>query len=123
MAYFDDALLFSPYEVEGGKLKIAAENAFEDEEPYECHFFDGETEYRRIKRAARRDVIERILTEEEEKKMTPDLLFVEDMLVKKEYTKIPGIPVKLRVVNRYRYSENDTLVLKDYRMAVISAGE
>ncbi len=123
MAYFDDALLFSPYEVEGGKLKIAAENAFEDEEPYECHFFDRETEYRRIKRAARRDVIERILTEEEEKKMTPDLLFVEDMLVKKEYTKIPGIPEKLRVVNRYRYSENDTLVLKDYRMAVISAGE
>ena len=49
--------------------------------------------------------------------MEPDLLFTEEVLVKKEYTDIPGIPEKLRVINRYRYSENDTLVLKDYRIA------
>lgn len=46
-----------------------------------------------------------------------DLLFPEEVLVKKEYTDIPGIPEKLRVINRYHYSENDTLVLKDYRIA------
>lgn len=62
--------------------------------------------------------IERILTKDEEEKLEPDLLFPEDVLVKKEYTDIPGIPEKLRVINRYRYSENDTLVLEDYRIAV-----
>lgn len=118
MAYFHESLLFSPYEVEGDQLRIAVENTFEKEEPYECHFFDETKEYRRIRRAARKDVIERILTEKEEKKMPKDLLYTEEMLVKKEYLEIPGIPEKLRVINRYQYSENDTLVLKDYRMAV-----
>lgn len=117
MAYFREKLLFSPYEVEDGKLKLPEQELFEKEEPYECHFFDDEKEYRLIKRSARKDVIERILTSEEEKAMPGDLLFAEDVLVKTEYAKSPGIPEKLRVINRYRYSENDTLVLKDYRMA------
>lgn len=119
MAYFHETLLFSPYEIDGEQLRMTAENAFEKEEPYECHFFDGTKEYRRIKRAARGDVIERILTEEEEKDLPGELLFTEDMLVKREYVQIPGIPEKLRVINRYQYSENDTLILKDYRIAVI----
>lgn len=123
MAYFTGALLFSPYEVTGEGLKIPVPDAHEDEEPYECHFFDEKTEYRRIRRKARNDVIERILTEEEEKEMPPDLLFPEDILVKEAYTKLPGIPEKLRVINRYQYSENDTLVLKDYRMTLVGEKE
>ena len=119
MAYFKEKLLFSPYEVTGGELKLSDRELFEKEEPYECHFFDDKTEYRLIKRSARKDVIERTLTREEEADMPPELLFSEDVLVKPEYTGMPGIPEKLRVVNRYRYSENDTLVLKDYRMALI----
>lgn len=54
----------------------------------------------------------------EEELWDPDLLFVQDVLVKKEYTDIPGIPEKIRVINRYSYSENDTLVLQDYRLAL-----
>ncbi len=119
MAYFKEKLLFSPYEVEGEGLKLSEIALFENEEPYECHFFDEEQEYRMVKRAARGDVIERILTKEEEKAMPEELLFPEDVLVKQEYAALPGIPEKLRVVNRYRYSENDTLVLQDYRMALI----
>ena len=41
-----------------------------------------------------------------------------ELQLKKEYADQPGIPDKLRVINRYQYSENDTLVLKDYRIAV-----
>ena len=51
-------------------------------------------EYRLIRRESRNDVIERILTKNEEEKMESDLLFPEEVLVK-----------------------NDTLVLKDYRIA------
>ncbi len=119
MAYFKEKLLFSPYEVEGGELKLPEKELFEKEEPYECHFFDDKKEYRVIKRSARKDVIERTLTSEEEESMPPELLFSEEVLVKPEYTEIPGIPEKLRVINRYQYSENDILVLKDYRMAVV----
>ena len=93
MAYFKKKLYFSPYEVAGGELRLSGQALDENEEPYECHFFDEKTEYRQVKRAARRDVIERILTEEEETEMPRDLLFVEDVLVKKEYAELPGIPV------------------------------
>ena len=51
--------------------------------------------------------------------MDPDLLFSEDVLVKKEYAALRGIPEKLRVISRYRYSENDTLVLDLYRISTI----
>ena len=117
MAYFRDALAFSPYEVTEDGLKVQGKAFFDEEMPYECHFFDRDREYRVVKRQARNDVIERILTKEEEEKMESDLLFTEEVLVKKEYADIPGVPERLRIINRYRYSENDTLVLLDYRIA------
>ncbi len=117
MAYFREKLFFSPYSVEDGRVVFQEESPFATEEPYECHFFDNSTEYRRICRASRGDVIERVLTEEEEAQLPKDLVLAEDVLVKKEYASIPGIPEKLSVVSRYEYSENDTLVLRDYRIA------
>ena len=119
MAYFREELLFSSYSIEAGELVLPGKTLFETEDPFECHFFDNRTEYRRIRRASRRDIIERILTKEEEDRMPEDLLFAEDVLVKGKYARTPGIPEKLRVVSRYEYSENDTLVLRDYRMALI----
>ena len=120
MAYFSERILFAPYKVTDNRLQLDQKKLFEEEMPYECHFFDCEKEYRLIKREARNDVIERVLTKEEEASIPSDLLFAEDVLVKKEYADIPGIPEKLRVINRYCYSENDTLVLMDYRIALVS---
>lgn len=119
IAYFRNRLLFSPYEVSGNELKLPQKALFDAETPYECHFFDRDREYRLIRRESRNDVIERILSVEDEEMTDPELLFSEDVLIKKEYADIPGIPEKLRVISRYRYSENDILVLKDYRLAVI----
>lgn len=118
MAYFRNSILFSPYEVTDKGLELPQKALFEEEMPCECHFFDKDREYRMIRREARNDVIERIL-EKEEETGARDLIFEEDVLVKKEYADIPGIPEKLRVINRYRYSENDTLVLRDYRLSVV----
>ena len=119
MAYFRNRLLFSPYEITGDGLSLEEKELFEKEIPYECHFFDETTEYRIVYREAHRDYIHRVLTKEEENKMPEDYLFSEDVLVKKEYVSLSGIPEMLRVISRYRYTENDTLTLKDYRIAVI----
>ena len=118
MAYFKERLFFSPYFVREGDLVLPEKTVWDSEEPYECHFFDGRKEYRRILRAFRGDIIEQILTEEDEAQMQKDLVFTEEVLVKKEYASMAGIPEKLRIVNRYEYSENDTLVLRNYRLAL-----
>lgn len=49
--------------------------------------------------------------------MGPELLYEEEVLVRDEYAGKPGLPDRLKIVNRYMYTENDTLVLKNYRIA------
>lgn len=119
MAYFKDKLVFSSYEVTKDGLNLTDQALFDSETPYECHFFDEDTEYRMVQRESRGDFIHRVLIGEEEDAMVPDLIFTEDVLVKEEYASLPGMPRKLRIINRYRYSENDTLTLQDYRIALI----
>lgn len=119
LACFKDKTVFAPYEVRGEELLFEGKELFDTETPDECHFFDSDKEYRLVKREARGDFIERLLSKDEEAEMPADLLFAEDVLVKREYAGIPGLQGKIRVINRYRYSENDTLVLKDYRIAAV----
>ena len=118
MGYFRDSLIFEPYEVKEGR--ILSENSFrlEKELPKEGHFFDESREYRYIIREARGDVIELLLTEEEEKSMEPDLVFFDEGIVREEFSSRAGMPKRLRIINRYKYSENDTLVLKNYRISL-----
>ncbi len=118
MAYFRDSLIFEPYEVKEGRIVSENSPRLEKELPGEGHFFDGSREYRYIVREARGDVIELLLTEEEEKRMEPDLLFLDEGIVKEEFSSREGIPERLRIINRYKYSENDTLVLKNYRISL-----
>ena len=50
--------------------------------------------------------------------MDPDLLYVEEPLLREEYAGRAEFPNRLKIVNRYSYSENDTLVLVNYRIAL-----
>ncbi len=118
MAYFQDALVFEPYEVKGGRIVCGCSERLEKELPRECHFFDADREYRMLLREARGDIIETVLTKEEEEEMDPDLLFRDEGLVREEFSSKPGMPEKLCVINRYVFSENDTLILKSYRISV-----
>lgn len=70
-----------------------------------------------IFRSARKDIIETVLTAKEEESMEPDLIYTEEVLVKPTYAEIEGLPSKLKIINRYRYSEQDTIVLEDYRIS------
>lgn len=119
MAYFSSRLVFEPYTVSNGSPVFKNCGLLESECPSEIHFFDAKTEYRFVSRPSRSDFVEIVLTEEQESKMEPDLLFSETVLLKKEYAEQEGFPDRIRVINRYRYTENDTLVLKNYRMALV----
>ena len=118
MAYFKDCLVFETYEVKDGRIVCESSALLEKELPEEGHFFNETMEYRFVVRKSRKDVIELLLTEDEEKKRDPDLLFYDEGIVREEFSAKEGIPGRLRVINRYRYSENDTLVLKNYRISM-----
>ncbi|MBR0382986.1 MAG: hypothetical protein IJH71_11195 [Eubacterium sp.] len=117
LAYFRDALVFEPYTIENGRLVFPECEVYQEMSPKECHLFDENTEYRMIFREARDDRVEVILTRQEEETMDPNLIYEEEVLVKNEYSGKAGIPKSLKVINRYMYTENDTLVLKNYRIA------
>ena len=117
LAYFRDALVFEPYAIENGRLVFPECEVYQEMAPKECHLFDENTEYRMILREARGDRVEIILSRQEEETMDPNLIYEEEVLVKNEYSGKAGIPKSLKVINRYMYTENDTLVLKNYRIA------
>lgn len=117
IACLKDRLIFAPYEIRNGAFWAEGWECPDFTAAEECHFFDDRTEYRRIWRNARRDVIETVLTAQEEQSMDPDLVYSEEVLVKPKYTAITGVPPKLTITSRYRYSEHDTIVLEDYRIS------
>ncbi len=49
--------------------------------------------------------------------VTETLLFAEEVLVKPRFAASGRLPKKLKIINRYRYSEYDTLVLDNYRIS------
>ena len=117
IAQLRSTLLFEPYTVEDGKLLFRDRERLEEEPLTECHFFSRDREYRLTARESRGDYIERVLTAEEERSMDPDLIYEQEMLVKREYASREDLPEKLLVMNRYGYTENDTLALQDYRIS------
>lgn len=117
IACLKDQLVFAPYEIRNGVFSAEGWEFPDFTTAEECHFFDDSREYRRIFRSARRDLIETVLTAQEEKCMDPDLIYREEVLVKPDYAEKPGLPSKLTITNRYRYSEHDTIVLEDYRIS------
>lgn len=118
IACLKDQLVFAPYEIRNGVFLAEGWECPDFTTAEECHFFDSSREYRQIFRSSRRDMIEMVLTAQEEQYMDPDLIYKEEVLVKPNYAEKPGLPSKLVITNRYRYSENDTIVLDHYRISV-----
>ncbi len=117
LACFSYKLIFCPYEVSGGNVVLQSNEDVDLSRAYEAHFFDRDSEYRRIVRSAHSDIREVVLTKSEEDIMDKDLVFEEEVLVKPEYRGVEGIPGKLLIINRYKYSDNDLTVLEDYRVS------
>ena len=119
-ACFRNRPVFSHYEKKIGEIVFEGWENFREEMPQECHLFDADTEYRMIARKARGDRIELVLTASEEKTMEPDLLYTENVLIKEEYRQNGTVPETITVINRYQYSADDTLILKNYRLSAPS---
>ena len=116
LLYFTTELVFARYEIKNGQ--IISNEELPKESPTECHFFDNDKEYRIIKRESDNSHIESVLSAAEEKRINPDLIYAEYQLVKEEYAKKEGIPERLLVVSRYRYTDDDILELADYRISL-----
>lgn len=99
-----------------GELFFEGCEALRGEIPRECHLFDDERECRRVYRESAGDWIEGLFTRAEEREMESDLLFEEEVLVKPQYADTGRLPRKLTIMNRFRYSECDTLTLDNYRI-------
>ena len=123
LACYPDALIFEPYTLKNGEPFFEGCEALRGEIPWECHLFDDEAEYRRIYRESVGDWIEQVFTRAEESGMDPDLVYEEEVLVKQQYTDTGRLPQKLTIINRYRYSECDTLTLDNYRISCRPAGQ
>ena len=122
LACYPEALVFEPYTMKDGEPLFEGCEALRGETPLECHLFDGERECRRVYRESAGDWVERLFTRAEEREMDPDLLFEEEVLVKPRYADTGRLPRKLTIMNRFRYSEFDTLTLDNYRIGCEPAG-
>lgn len=118
IAYTDESVIYTSYKVIDGK--VITDSIKEDKiaNAYEYHFFDTHKEYRLIYRESRNDIIEMVATKSEEDTMDSDLIYTEDVLVDPKYLEDKTLPKMLRIINRYRYSHNDTLVLDNYRIGL-----
>lgn len=117
LAYFPGSLIFESYEIRDGECVFCGWEKFKDRTPGECHLFDADTEYRMIWRESVGESIELVLSRDQEEQMDPDLLYTQKVLVQERFSKEKGLPDRLVIVNRYEFSENDTLVLKNYRIS------
>lgn len=119
LAYLDNRVIFLPYELGDKNIRLDSDCNDIISESYECHFFDKHSEYRIIYRQSRNDYVDRLLTNKEEGEMDSDLLYTEEVLVKSEYIVSQDIPDKIRITSRYIYSDNDTLILDNYRIGLV----
>lgn len=118
LADFADTTVFEPYEIKNGELCLGSRKVFEQQIPIECHFFDETSELRLVHRESRNDTIEILLRESDEIDMDQELLYTQEVLLKQEYTNRDDMPKKLRIINRFVYSDNDTLILNNYRISL-----
>ena len=83
------------------------------------HCFDERVEYRWLRTNEKGGVVEGVFSAEEEAGMDPDLVYPDDMILADEYAPKEGGLWVLSVINRYRWTETDTLTLENYRLAGI----
>ena len=118
LAYFPGTLIFEAYEIRDGECVFNGWEKFRDLTPAECHLFDMDLEYRMVHRESPGDNIELVLTGRQEEQMDPDLLYTQKIYVREQFRKKDTIPERLLIVNRYAFTENDTLMLKNYRISL-----
>lgn len=114
----DDTVLFDAYKRKGEALEFAHKEQLDGKLLRRCHCFDESTEYRYLCIGDRMQVIETICDAQQEKDMDPDLLYEDDQVLDPRFAPDDGVWF-LRVINRYRYTDANTLTVDDYRLGGI----
>ena len=117
IAVFKNRILFERCRKETDGLCFPGEEEIRTEELLRLHCFDRDTEYRLLVTDDGDRLVELVLNAEQEKAMEPDLLFEDEMLVRPEYRPEQIGIQKLKVVNRYRYTDFDTMTPDNYRIS------
>ena len=117
IAVFKDRILFERYRKEAEGLCFPGAEESRAERLLRLHCFDRDTEYRLLVTDDGDRLVELVLDAGQEKAMEPDLLFEDEMLVRPEYRPEEIGIRKLKVVNRYRYTDFDTMTPDNYRIS------
>ena len=117
LAYFSTGILFDAYQVRDNAICCEALNRFANDEMTECHLFSREAEFRAVFSQSLGKWLTSSHTSQQEQMMDPDLIYAQQALLKQTYASRNDLPKQLIIINRYNYSANDTLVLKDYRIS------
>ena len=107
-------ILFDTYEVKDKKILLSSGRLFSEPDFDEYHFFSETEEYRAVTVNGQKRFF--LLTEAEEKDDPEQMIYREEQYLKDEYC-TDGKQLKLIVVSRFGYTENDSLYLRGYRLA------
>ena len=108
-------ILFEQYTLKNGVPNFPHSERLDGRLLRRCHCFDNEREYRYLCVGDSQRVIETVCDAEQEAAMDPDLLFEDNMVLAEQFSPGEGL-WKLRVMNRYRFTEGNTLTLDDFRL-------
>ena len=106
-------ILFERYSLERDGVVLSSGQQFCEENYPEYHLFDSVKEYRVVTVGG--EVNEFVFTKDEEEN-SDWVLYPERQFLKDKYCP-EGEQLKLVIVNRFAYGENDSLFLDNYRMA------
>lgn len=104
LTYGDNKVELYPYDLTKDKINFK-------EQTY--HLFDEQKEYRRFYSNGKLHEI--IISSDEEKAMDKDLLYAEEIELEDIYKS--NTYNKIKIVNRYKYKNNNSLCLVNYRLA------
>lgn len=117
LAVFEDHILLERYRKGEEGLLFKDCEQYRSKALLRLHCFDRNTEYRLLVTDDGERLVEVVLDADEERAMEADLLFEDEMLLRPEYAADRVGLRKLKVVNRYRYTDFDTMTLDNYRIS------
>lgn len=105
------------YSIVDGELHFPGAARLEAAPVLRLHCFDEQAEYRYLRVNEEGDAVEGLFTAEQETAMDPDLIYEDKMVLAEAYAPKDGGIWTLSVINRYRWTEYNTLGLENYRLA------
>ena len=105
------------YAIVDGEPDFPGAERLKDAPVLRLHCFDEQTEYRYLRVNESGAVVEGLFTAEQEAAMDPDLVYADRLVLAEAYAPKDGGIWVLSVINRYRWTDSNTLDLENYRLA------